>query len=69
MRSAALPRFSSKIPGFISYVILTINFIMDGSLAVASPTACSRGSLSMTMYLMSLLVLPLLPLLPLDCLN
>jgi len=23
MRSAALPRFSSKIPGFISYVILS----------------------------------------------
>jgi|GEM_PF-2432530 len=24
MRSAALPRFSSKIPGFISYVILSV---------------------------------------------
>jgi len=23
MRSAALPRFSSKIPGFISYVLLS----------------------------------------------
>jgi len=24
MRSAAMPRFSSKIPGFISYVILSL---------------------------------------------
>jgi len=27
MRSAALPRFSSKIPGFISYVILSATLL------------------------------------------
>jgi len=36
MRSAAMPRFSSKIPGFISYVILrkSSEFVMPTSLGI-----------------------------------